>query len=163
MYAIIETGGKQYRVEKGDTIKVEKLDVEPGKKVTFENVLFIGDKTATIGTPTIEGATVTGKVVSVGRNKKVIVYKYKPKKGFHKKNGHRQFFTEVLIEKINSKKSAAKDTATDSATEEKATEKKPAAKKSTAKKDTAEKKPAAKKTTAKKTTEKKAEETKTEE
>lgn len=100
MYAIIESGGKQYRVEKGDIIKVEKLDAEVGSKVTFEDVLFIGDKTIKVGNPTIKGAKVTGKVVSIGREKKVIVYKYKPKKGFHKKNGHKQFYTEVVIDDI---------------------------------------------------------------
>lgn len=101
MYAIIETGGKQYRVSEGDVIKVEKLGLEAGAKVTFENVLFIGDKTIKVGTPTIKGAKVTGEVLGEGRAKKVIVYKYKPKKGFHKKNGHRQPFTEVKITKIN--------------------------------------------------------------
>ncbi len=103
MYAIIETGGKQYRVEKGDVIRVEKLDAELGKKVTFDRVLFIGGKEVKAGTPVVEGAKVTGKVMDQGRSKKVIVYKYKPKKGFHKKNGHRQLYTEVTIDKIEAK------------------------------------------------------------
>lgn len=99
MYAIIETGGKQYRVSEGDIIRVEKLEATEGSDITFDRVLFVGpDK---VGTPTVSGASVTGKVLSQGRERKVIVYKYKPKKGFHKKNGHRQPYTEIQIDKIN--------------------------------------------------------------
>ena len=103
MYAIIETGGKQYRVEKGDVIRVEKLDAELGEKVVFDRVLFVGGKKLMAGTPLVEGAKVTGKVMEQGRDKKIIVYKYKPKKGFHKKNGHRQLYTKVSIDKIEAK------------------------------------------------------------
>ena len=100
MYAIIETGGKQYRVAEGDVIRVEKLEVEENATVEFD-VLFIGGEETKVGNPTVDGAKVTGTVLGQGRSKKVIVYKYKPKKGFHKKNGHRQPFTEVKIEKIS--------------------------------------------------------------
>ncbi len=101
MYAIIETGGKQYKVQEGDTINVEKLCLEEGASYTFDKVLAIVDGENTkIGTPTLN-ATVTATVICEGKEKKVIVYKYKPKKGFHKKKGHRQPFTQLKIEKIN--------------------------------------------------------------
>ncbi len=102
MYAIIETGGKQYKVAEGDIITVEKLGVEADSKYTFENVLAVanGDDLK-IGTPVVAGASVEATVIGDGKAKKVIVYKYKPKKGFHKKNGHRQPFTKLKIEKIN--------------------------------------------------------------
>ena len=101
MYAIIATGGKQYKVSEGDIIKVEKLGVAEGETVTFDQVLVVNNGTMTIGTPTVAGATVTASVVREGKDKKVIVYKYKNKTGYHKKNGHRQLFTQVKIEKIN--------------------------------------------------------------
>ncbi len=101
MYAIIATGGKQYKVSEGDIIKVEKLGVEAGESYTFDQVLAVSDDGLTIGSPTIEGATVDASVIGNGRGKKVIVYKYKPKKGYHRKHGHRQQYTEVKIEKIN--------------------------------------------------------------
>ncbi len=101
MYAIIATGGKQYTVSEGDEIKVEKLGVNAGDTVTFDQVLFVNDGSAKVGNPTVPGATVTASVVSEGKGKKVIVYKYKRKTGYHKKNGHRQLFTKVKIEKIN--------------------------------------------------------------
>ena len=97
MYAIIATGGKQYKVSEGDVIKVEKLDAEVGAKVTFDNVLLV---TVKVGTPTVDGAKVEASVVSEGKGKKVIVYKYKRKTGYHKKNGHRQLFTQVKIDSI---------------------------------------------------------------
>lgn len=102
MYAIIETGGKQYKVAEGDVITVEKLGVEADSKYTFENVLAVanGDDLK-VGTPVVAGASVEATVIGDGKAKKVIVYKYKPKKGFHKKNGHRQPFTKLKIEKIN--------------------------------------------------------------
>ena len=96
MYAIIATGGKQYKVSEGDVIKVEKLDAEVGAKVTFDNVLLVGGDTVKVGTPTVDGAKVEASVVSEGKGKKVIVYKYKRKTGYHKKNGHRQLFTQVM-------------------------------------------------------------------
>ncbi len=101
MYAIIATGGKQYKVAEGDIIKVEKLGVEAGETVTFDQVLAVNNGQLAVGCPTVEGATVTATVVSEGKAKKVIVYKYKRKTGYHKKNGHRQLFTQVKIDKIN--------------------------------------------------------------
>ena len=115
MYAIIATGGKQYKVSEGDVIKVEKLDAEVGAKVTFDNVLLVGGDTVNtfdqvlvvggeetkVGDPVVAGATVEASVVEDGKDKKVIVYKYKRKTGYHKKQGHRQPYTKVKIEKIN--------------------------------------------------------------
>ena len=101
MYAIIATGGKQYKVSEGDIITIEKLGVEAGEKVTFDQVLAVSDKDLKVGDPTVKGATVEASVVKEGRGKKGIVYKYKRKTGYHNKNGHRQAFTQVKIEKIN--------------------------------------------------------------
>ncbi|MFV0499150.1 MAG: 50S ribosomal protein L21 [Bacilli bacterium] len=97
MFAIIQTGGKQYKVSEGDTIYIEKLNVKDGKKVTFENVLMAGDK---IGTPLVDGAVVEGVVSKHGKNKKIIVFKHKAKKGYKRKQGHRQPYTKVEIKKI---------------------------------------------------------------
>ena len=101
MYAIIATGGKQYKVSEGDVIEVEKLDAAEGDTVTFDQVLAVGSDKLVVGDPTVSSASVNGKVLKQGRGKKVIVYKYKPKSGYHKKNGHRQAFTQVQIDKIN--------------------------------------------------------------
>ena len=101
MYAIIATGGKQYKVSEGDKVRVEKLEAEVGSAVEFDQVLLIGGESTKVGNPTVAGAKVTGEVVAQARAKKVIVYKYKPKKGYHKKNGHRQMYTKVKIEAIN--------------------------------------------------------------
>lgn len=101
MYAIIATGGKQYKVQEGDVIRVEKLGAEAGSEVTFDQVLLVGDKEVKVGTPTVEGASVKATVVAEGKSKKVIVYRYKRKTGYHKKNGHRQAYTQVKIDKIN--------------------------------------------------------------
>ena len=101
MYAIIATGGKQYKVSEGDVIKVEKLDTNVGESYTFDQVLVVNNGEMKVGNPTVEGASVEASVVSEGRGKKVIVYRYKRKSGYHKKNGHRQAYTEVKIEKIN--------------------------------------------------------------
>ena len=101
MYAIIATGGKQYTVQEGDIIKVEKLGVNAGESVTFDQVLFVNNGSAVVGEPTVKGATVTATVLAEGKAKKVIDYKYKRKTGYHKKNGHRQLFTQVKIDKIN--------------------------------------------------------------
>ena len=101
MYAIIATGGKQYKVSEGDIITIEKLGVEAGEKVTFDQVLVVGGDDLKVGDPTVNGASVEASVVKEGRGKKVIVYKYKRKTGYHKRNGHRQAFTQVKIEKIN--------------------------------------------------------------
>ena len=100
MYAIIATGGKQYKVSEGDVIKVEKLNAEPGNVVTFDQVIAVSDGALKVGAD-VENATVSATVMEQGRGKKVIVYKYKRKTGYHKKNGHRQAYTQVKIEKIN--------------------------------------------------------------
>ncbi len=100
MYAIIATGGKQYKVSEGDIITIEKLGVEAGEKVTFDDVLAISGDSLKVGAD-VAGATVEASVVKNGRSRKVIVYKYKRKTGYHKKNGHRQAFTQVKIDKIN--------------------------------------------------------------
>ena len=101
MYAIIATGGKQYKVAEGDIIKVEKLGVDAGETVTFDQVLVVNNGELSIGCPTVAGATVTGTVVKEAKAKKVIVYKYKRKTGYHQKNGHRQLYTQIKIDKIN--------------------------------------------------------------
>ena len=101
MYAIIATGGKQYKVSEGDVIKVEKLDAKVGESFTFDQVLIVNNGEVKVGDPTVAGASVEASVISEGRGKKVIVYRYKRKSGYHKKNGHRQSYTEVKIEKIN--------------------------------------------------------------
>lgn len=98
MKAVIETGGKQYRVEEGSVIYVEKLDVEAGKTYTFDKVIMADDK---VGTPYINGATVEAKVEKHGKQRKVIIFKYLPKKSSHKKQGHRQPYTKLTITKIN--------------------------------------------------------------
>ena len=101
-HAIIETGGKQYRVAEGDVIFVEKLDVEAGESVKFDRVLAVIDEENTVfGAPVIEGASVSANVVKNGKSKKVRVYKMKPKKGYRRTQGHRQPYTKVQIETIN--------------------------------------------------------------
>ena len=100
MYAIIATGGKQYKVSEGDIIKVEKLGVEAGETVTFDDVIAVSNEGLKVGSD-VAGASVTASVVENGKGKKVVVYKYKRKTGYHKKNGHRQQYTKVKIEKIN--------------------------------------------------------------
>lgn len=102
MYAIIKTGGKQYRVNEGDVISVEKLDVASGEKVVFDQILVLSkDGELQVGAPVVTGAKVEGTVVQQGKEKKVIVFKYKPKKDYRKKQGHRQPFTKIKIEKIS--------------------------------------------------------------
>ncbi len=101
MYAIIETGGKQLKVEVGQEIFVEKLEVNQDDSYTFEKVLLISDKDLKIGNPYIAGATVSANVVKQGKAKKIVIYKYKNKNGSsHRKQGHRQPYTKLLIEKI---------------------------------------------------------------
>ena len=100
MYAIIATGGKQYKVSEGDIIRVEKLEAEAGATVTFDSVIAVSADKLKVGKD-VADATVTATVMDQGRGKKVIVYKYKRKSGYHKKNGHRQAYTKVKIEKIN--------------------------------------------------------------
>ena len=100
MYAIIETGGKQVRVEVGSRIYVEKLEAEVGSTITIDKVLLIGDKSVKVGTPYIEGASVTAKVEKQGLNRKIRVFKYKSKSNEHKTIGHRQPYTCLVIESI---------------------------------------------------------------
>jgi large subunit ribosomal protein L21 len=101
-YAIIETGGKQYRVAVGDTLAVEKLPVEPGSDVTFDRVLMVGgDGAIQVGTPLVEGATVAAQVAAQERGDKIIVFKYKAKKRYRRRTGHRQSLTRVAITAIN--------------------------------------------------------------
>ena len=102
MYAVIETGGKQYKVSEGDVIFIEKLDVAEGEEVKFDKVLVVADgENVTVGTPAVEGATVTAKVEKQGKSKKIYVFKMKRKKNERKKKGHRQPYTKGTIEKIN--------------------------------------------------------------
>ena len=128
MYAIFETGGKQYTAKVGDVLYIEKLNAEVDQTVTFEKVLAVGDDTMTFGTPYVEGMTVSGKVLKNGKAKKIVVMTYRPKKDSKRKMGHRQPYTKVEI------------TAVGTATEEKP------AKKAAAPKAEGEKKPAAKRT-----------------
>jgi large subunit ribosomal protein L21 len=100
MYAIIATGGKQYKVSEGDIIKVEKLDIEIGKTITFDQVLAVNTDGIKVGKD-VADANVTATVLDQAKARKIIVYKYKRKTGYHKKNGHRQLYTQVKIEKIN--------------------------------------------------------------
>lgn len=100
MYAIIETGGKQYKVSEGDIIKVEKLGVDENTAYTFDKVLAVNDGALKVGKE-VANSKVTATVLGNGKDKKIIVYKYKPKKGYHKKQGHRQQYTSLKIEKIN--------------------------------------------------------------
>jgi large subunit ribosomal protein L21 len=102
MYAIIETGGKQYKVEQGTELYIEKLANAEGETVTFDRVLLVsGDNGVKMGAPVVEGATVTAKVERHGKGQKIIVYKYKAKKNYRRKQGHRQPYTKVVIEAIN--------------------------------------------------------------
>ncbi len=101
MYAVIETGGKQVRVEQGTEIYVEKIDIEAGNNIVFDKVLLISDKGIKVGTPYLNGVTVEGTIEKHGKQKKIIVFKMKAKKKYRKKQGHRQAYTKVVINKIN--------------------------------------------------------------
>ena len=100
MYAIIETGGKQVRVEEGQEIFVEKLNVEENETYVFDKVLMVGGDNTVVGNPYVAGATVEANVVKQGRGKKIIVYKYKAKKNYHKKQGHRQAYAKLVVSSI---------------------------------------------------------------
>ncbi len=101
MYAVVETGGKQYRVAQGDVIEVERLDVPEGETVVLDKVYLVADDQGVkVGKPLVEGAKVTAKVKAVGKHPKILVFKYKPKKNYRRRYGHRQPFTRLVIEKI---------------------------------------------------------------
>jgi large subunit ribosomal protein L21 len=102
MYAVIKTGGKQYRVEEGDVVAVERLDGDRGETVTFDEVLLVGtDDDTRVGAPVIDGASVAGTIVEQGRDKKIIVFKFRRRKNYKRKKGHRQHFTRVKIDQIS--------------------------------------------------------------
>lgn len=101
MYAVIETGGKQYRVKEGDVLFIEKIKAEAGEKVVFDKVLLVSNEgDLNVGSPYVENAEVEADVLEQGKGKKIVVFKYKPKKNYKKKQGHRQPYTKVKIEKI---------------------------------------------------------------
>ena len=139
MYAIIESCGKQYKVAEGDVVFFEKLEAEEGKKVTFDNVVLVSDdKKVEVGAPYVKGVKVEGKVVSHGKGKKVLVYKYKAKKNYRRTQGHRQPYTKVEITKIKTaaeKAEAKAETKTAPKAETKSAEKKTTTKTATAKKE----------------------------
>ena len=144
MYAVFRSGGKQYRATKGERLKLEKLDVEEGAKISFDEVLLVGEgKDIKVGSPLLAGSSVSATVLKQGKSKKVTVVKFKRRQNYLRQHTHRQFFTEVEITGIG-------ESAKKAAAPEAAEEKKPAAKKA------ATKKPAAKKAAAKKTSTKKA-------
>ena len=166
MYAIIEACGKQYKVTKGDVVFFEKLDAEEGKKVSFDNVVLVSDEgKIEVGTPYVKGAKVEGKVVAHGKGKKIIVFKYKAKKNYRRKQGHRQPYTKVEITSVKlvaEKETTAKETVEKETTAKETTKKagttaKTAQKKTTTSKTTEKKSTANKTTTAKKTATKKVE------
>ncbi len=101
MYAIIETGGKQYKVEEGRWLKVEKLPVTEGETVKFDRVLLVADENGVkVGQPVVQGATVSGTLMKQGKGKKIMIFKYKPKKNYRRRQGHRQSFSQVMIDSI---------------------------------------------------------------
>jgi large subunit ribosomal protein L21 len=158
MFAVIKTGGKQYKVAKDDVIRIEKLDAKTGSKVAFDDVLMLGDGDSnTVGTPLISGASVAGTVMDQTRNDKILIFKRKRRQGYRRLNGHRQHVTLVKITDILSagKKPAKAEAAVDDAKEE-AKAKAPAAKKPAT--ETTAKKPAKKKAPAKKPAAEKTEE-----
>jgi large subunit ribosomal protein L21 len=164
MYAVFRTGGKQYRAAKGDVLRLEKIEADEGATITFDEVLLIGEGAdVKVGDPLLSGGTVSGKVLSQGKTKKVNVVKFKRRQNYLRQGSHRQFYTEVEITGISgsgAKKAAPKKEAVvkEEAAEEPAAKKKAAkktAEKKTASKKTSKKKTAAKKTAAKKKAEKK--------
>ena len=119
MYAIVETGGKQYQMEEGRYLKVELLDGEKDSKVVFDKIVMLANgKKSKVGQPYVKGASVEGTILDHGKEKKIIVYKQRPKKGYRKKQGHRQGFTKVMITKIRTaEQKKAKTTETEETTE----------------------------------------------
>lgn len=157
MFAVVKTGGKQYRVTEGDVIKVEKLDGEAGKTITLDEVLMTGDdKGVKVGEPLIKGAAVTAEVLEQKKDKKITVFKKKRRHNYRRKKGHRQEVTVLRVKSIGAAKKAAPKKAEEKAAPEKKAAPKKAAAKPAAKKAPA-KKAAPKKTAAKKTTKKTAE------
>ena len=156
MYALIEFAGKQFRVEEGSSIRVPHVEGKVGSKVTIENILYMDDgKNKTVGTPTVIGAKIDSKIISHGRDRKIVVFKFKRRKGYQKKNTHRQEYSILKVGKLEKvKKTVAAKKSSESA------DKEAAPKKSTAAKKTAPKKAAAKKPTIKKATPAKPKETK---
>ena len=156
MYALIEFAGKQFRVEEGSSIRVPHVEGKVGSKVTIENILYMDDgKNKTVGTPTLTGAKIDSEIISHGRDRKVVVFKFKSRKGYQKKNTHRQENSILKVGKLGKvKKTAVAKKSSESA------DKEAAPKKSTAAKKTAPKKAAAKKPTVKKATPAKPKETK---
>lgn len=125
MYAIIESCGRQYKVSEGDVVFFEKLDVEEGKKITFDNVVLVSDdKKVEVGAPYVKGVKVEGKVVAHGKHKKILVYKYKAKKNYRRTQGHRQPYTKIEITKIKTAAEKAEKVEAKATTEKKATTKK---------------------------------------
>jgi large subunit ribosomal protein L21 len=159
MYAVFRTGGKQYRAAKGDVLRLEKIDADEGATITFDEVLLIGEGAdVKVGDPLLAGSSVSGKVLSQGKTKKVNVVKFRRRQNYLRQGSHRQFYTEVEITGISA--TGAKKAASGKQAEEKPAAKdedeaKPAAKKKAASKKTSKKKSAAKKTAAKKTAAKK--------
>jgi len=148
MYVVFRSGGKQYRASKGDILKLEKIDVEEGAKVQFDEVLLVGEGSdIKVGSPLLAGASVSATVLKQGKSKKVSVVKFKRRQNYLRQHTHRQFFTEVEITDIGSSGKAAAP--------KKTAEEKPAAKKVAKKAPAAEKKPAAKKAATKKASTKK--------
>ena len=156
MYALIEFAGKQFKVEEGSSIKVPYVDGKVGSKVNFEKIIYMDDgKNKTVGTPIVAGAKIDGKIVSHGRERKVVVFKFKRRKGYQKKNTHRQEYSILKVGKVGKAKKVAKKESA------KPVESKPAAKKeAVAKKKTVPKKTVAKKPVTKKTAPAKPKETK---
>ncbi|TLG76627.1 50S ribosomal protein L21 [Culicoidibacter larvae] len=101
MYAVIETGGKQYKVAAGDVVYVEKIDADVDSVITFDQVLLVGGEKVAVGTPLVKGATVTARIEKQGKQKKLTIFKYKAKKNQYKKQGHRQPYTKLVIESVN--------------------------------------------------------------
>ena len=157
MYALIEFAGKQFKVEEGSSIKVPYVEEKVGSKVTFDKIIYIDDgKNKTVGTPIVAGAKIDGEIVSHGRERKVVVFKFKRRKGYQKKNTHRQEYSILKVGKVGKAKKVAKKesakpveskpAAQNEAAPKKAGAEKPAVKKTAPKKKTATKKPTAKKT-----------------
>lgn len=159
MYAVFRSGGKQYRAAKGDVLRVEKLDIDEGATVSFDEVLLIGEgKNVKVGSPVLEGSSVSGKVLKQGRSRKVAVVKFKRRTNYLRQGSHRQHFTEVEITGISGagSKAASRDADADAAVTKKTAAKKKVAVKKPAAKKAASKKPAAKKSATKKASRKKA-------